>query len=78
MQKFLFDGVKGDIYDRYGLVDIRSSETNRNAQIYLNGRCWEVHLYWIENGDVKKHYRTVRKNDKPEAVELAKFWVTRR
>lgn len=64
-----------DIYDRYGLVDIRTETTNRSAQICRCDETWETHLYWNENGLINRHNVILTSGNKEKAVDKGKEWV---
>ena len=70
-------GMTISVYDRYGLVDIRTEENTRNAQICRYGTTWEAHLYWSENDMINKHHKVLTSENKEEAIELGKEWVTK-
>lgn len=75
MNKSLYNGVELDIFDMYGIIDIRTSESNRIAQIFCKDRKWYLHLYWIENGNFSEHFETLMHVSKPDAVVAGKEWV---
>lgn len=75
MVQLLYKGMELDIFDMYGMTDIRSLYTNRHAQIFCNDGVWELHLYWLETGEINKHYETLHHKTKPEASTAGKDWV---
>lgn len=75
MIESLYNGMKLDIFDMYGITDIRSVETNRYAQIFCQAGIWELHLYWNEDGVIKEHYEVLHHKTKPEASTAGKDWV---
>lgn len=75
----IYKNMQLDIFDMYGITDIRSNETNRWAQIFYNRSAgWELHLYWYEDGEIKKHYEILNHETKMEAVTAGKDWVVER
>jgi hypothetical protein len=71
-----YKGMALDIFDMYGIVDIRSTQSNRSAQVLFADNEWQVHLYWTENGELNKHFEILTINNKPGAEILGKDWVT--
>lgn len=70
-----YDGIELNIFDMYGVVDIRTIETDRIAQIFCENREWQLHLYWIENGEFAKHFEILTFDTKPATVVAGKEWV---
>lgn len=75
MKLEVYKGMEVDIFDMYGMVDIRATESNRTAQIFRDNKEWQLHLYWIENGELNIHNETMFFDNKPDTVTAGKDWV---
>lgn len=69
-------GVELDIFNMYGIVDIRASTTNRSAQITHDRHVevWELHLYWDEDGNKMCDNMNRSHLDKESAADAGKDW----
>ena len=77
MREEIYNGKRISIFDMYGVVDIRTEDGRRSAQINNELEdTWEIHLYWVGEGRINKYYDTKYAKTKEEAMEIGKKWAT--
>ncbi len=72
----IYKGMEVDIFNMYGMVDIRAAGCNRIAQIFHDDKEWELQLHLTEeDGSFAIHYEILFFGDKADAVTGGKNWV---
>jgi len=71
----IFKNVTLQIFDMYGMTDIRADASNKVAQVVRDNGCWILHLYFTDNVDLSGLHEVRTFDNKPLTVEAAKAWV---
>lgn len=71
----IYENVTLQIFDMYGITDIRADASNRVAQVSRNNGYWTLHLYFIDNVDLSGLHEARTFGNKQVTVNAAKTWV---
>lgn len=75
MFKQMYKGVELDVFDMYGIVDIRAGTIDRTAEVHHKDNVWGLDIYWTTDGEPSCDWKSYHYPTKEEAVEIGKDWV---